>query len=156
MSLIKQEQETLPSLKTMNILSRDLLTYRSIVSKLTSIHPRKIMQTFNGKLIAEEISELDKLQQKIEHLTQQFEQLERQMTTMNEKAQTDSSKQMVSVQKSLQKLERIYSCLLSTTVLTAIGLSSWLVWLGFNPTTTPTKIADQNVAISSLRTGVSR
>lgn len=144
------------SLQAMNILSRYLPTYRPIVSKLTSIHLRRIMQTFNGKLIAEEISELDKLQQKIEHLTQQFEQLELQMTTMNKKDKTDYLKQIGSVQQSLQKLERIYSCLLSTTVLTAIGLSSWLIWLGFNPAATPAKLADQRVAIASLRTGVSR
>jgi TolA-binding protein len=156
MSLIKQEPRTLSSLQALNILSRYLPAHRPIFSQLTSIHPRKIMQTFNGKLIAEEISEFDKLQQKIEHLTQQFEQLELQMKTTTEKAQTDSSQQMVSLQKSLQKLERIYSCLLSTTVVTAIGLSSYLVWLGFNPTTTQTKLADQSVAISSLKTGVSR
>lgn len=156
MSLIKQESRTLSSLQAMNILSRYLPAYRPIFSKLTSIHPRRIMQTFNGKLIAEEISEIDKLQQKIEHLTQQFEQLELQMTTMNKKDKTDYLKQIGSVQQSLQKLERIYSCLLSTTVLTAIGLSSWLIWLGFNPVTTPAKLADQKVAIASLRTGVSR
>lgn len=83
------------------------------------------MQTFNGKLIAEEISELDKVQQKIEHLTQQFEHLELQMTTMSEKDKTDYLKQ-------IQKLERIYSRILSTTILAAIGLASWSVFLGFN------------------------
>ncbi|WP_193875967.1 MULTISPECIES: hypothetical protein [unclassified Coleofasciculus] len=116
----------------MKILSHYLASYRPIFSKLNSIHPRRIMQTFNGKLIAEEISEFDKLQQKIEHLTQQFEQLERQMTVMSEKDKTDYLQQMGSVQLSLQKLERLYSRILSTTILAAIGLASWSVFLGLN------------------------
>lgn len=90
------------------------------------------MQTFNGKLIAEEISEFDKLQQKIENLAQQVERLELQMTTMSERDKTDYLKQIVSVQLSLQKLERIYSRMLSITILAAIGISSWSVFLGFN------------------------
>jgi uncharacterized coiled-coil protein SlyX len=139
MSLIKQEPGTLPSIQTMNLLSNYLATYRPIFSKLTSIHPRKMMQTFNGKLIAEEISEFDKLQQKIEHLTQQFEQLEQQMTAMSEKDKTDYLRQMGSVQVSLQKLERLYSRILSTTILAAIGLASWSVFLGFNYDQFPAK-----------------
>jgi TolA-binding protein len=123
----------------MNLLSHYLPSRRPIFSKLTSIHPRKIMQTFNGKLIAEEVSEFDKLQQKIEDLTQQFEQLERQMTAMSEQDKTDYLRQMGSVQLSLQKLERLYSRILSTTILAAIGLASWSVFLGFNPDPLPAK-----------------
>ncbi len=145
MSLIKKESGTVQSLQAMNILSRYLLAYRLIFSKLTSIHPRRIMQTFNGKLIAEEISEFDKLQQKIEHLTQQFEQLELQMTRMSEKDKTDYLKQMGSVQLSLQKLERIYSRILSTTILAAIGLASWSVFLGVNHDQFPVKQVNSTV-----------
>lgn len=126
-------------LQAMNLLSHYLPSRRPIFSKLTSIHPRKIMQTFNGKLIAEEVSEFDKLQQKIEDLTQQFEQLERQMTAMSEQDKTDYLRQMGSVQLSLQKLERLYSRILSTTILAAIGLASWSVFLGFNPDPLPAK-----------------
>lgn len=97
------------------------------------------MQTFNGKLIAEKKSEFDKIQQKIEQLTQQFEHLERQMTTMSEKDQTNYLEQMGSVQLSLQKLERLYGRILSTTILAAIGLASWSVFLGFNHDQFPAK-----------------
>ncbi len=120
------------SLKNMNVLSRPFPSYRSIFSKLTSIHPRIIMQTLNGKLISNQPSELDKLKQKIENLTQQFEELELKMTTISENDKTDYLQQMVSVQLSLQKLERIYNRLLSTTILVAIGLASWSVVLGLN------------------------
>jgi hypothetical protein len=145
MSLIKQESRTLSSLQAMSILSRYLPTYRPIVSKLASIHPRRIMQTFNGKLIAEEISDFDKLQQKIEHLTQQFEHLELQMTMMSEKDKTDYLKHMGSVQLSLQKLERIYSRILSTTILAAIGIASLSVFLGFNHDQVPVKQVNSTV-----------
>lgn len=103
------------------------------------------MQTLNGKLISEDISELDKLQQKIENLTQQFEHLELQMTTMSEKDKTDYIKQIDSVQLSLQKLERIYSRILSTTILVGIGLASWSVFLGFNHDQFPVKQVNSTV-----------
>jgi hypothetical protein len=54
------------------------------------------------------------------------------MTTMSEKDKTDYLKQMGSLQLSLQKLERMYNCILSTTILVATGLASWSVFLGFN------------------------
>ena len=54
------------------------------------------------------------------------------MTTMSEKDKTDYINQIVSVQLSLQKLEQIYRRILSTTILTAIGIASWSVFLGFN------------------------
>lgn len=132
-------------IQAMNILSRYFPTYRSIFSQLTSIHPRRIMQTLNGKLIAEDISNLDKVQQKIENLAQQFEQLELQMTTMSEKDKTDYLQQIVSVQLSLQKLERIYSRMLSTTILAAIGIASWSFFLGFNYDRFPVKQVDSTV-----------
>ncbi len=138
----------MPSLQIINTLSHYFPTYRPIFSKLISIDPRRIMQTFNGKLIAQEISELDKLQQKIENLTQQFEQLELQMTTMNQKDKTDYLKQIRSVQLSLQKLERIYSRILSTTILAAIGLASWSVFLGFNHDQFPLKQVNSTVESS--------
>lgn len=147
MSLIKKESGTLSfsSIQAMKNLSRYLPAYRPIFSKLTSIHPRKIMQTFNGKLITEKVSELENLQQKIENLTQQFEQLELQMTTMNEKDKTDYLKQMGSLQLSLQKLERMYNCILSTTILVAVGLASWSVFLGFNHDPFPMKQVNSQV-----------
>lgn len=145
MSLIKKESGTLPSIQAMNTLSRYLPAYRPIFSKLTSIHPRRIMQTLNGKLIVEELSELDKLKQKIENLAQQFEHLELQMTTMHEKDKTDHLTQIVSVQLSLRKLERIYSRMLSTTILAAIGLASWSVFLGFNHDRFPVKQVNSTV-----------
>ena len=90
------------------------------------------MQTLNGKLVSEDLSKLDKLKQNMENLAQQFEDLELKMTTISENDKVDYLKQIVSVQLSLQKLERIYSRLLSTTILVAIGLASWSVALGFN------------------------
>lgn len=133
------------STQAMNILSRYIPTYRSIYSKLNSIHPKKIMQTLNGKLVTEDLSESDKIKQKIEDLTQQFEHLELQMTTISEKDKTDYLKQIVSVQLSLQKLERIYSRLLSTTILAAISLASWSVLLGFNHDQSPVKQVNSTV-----------
>lgn len=97
------------------------------------------MQTLNGKLISEDLSNLDKLKQNIDNLAQQFEDLELKMTTISENDKTDYLKQIVSVQLSLQKLERIYSRLLSTTILAAIGLASWSVILGFNHNQAPAK-----------------
>jgi len=132
-------------LQAMNLLSHYLPNHRPIFSKLTSIHPRKMMQTFNGKLVAEEVSEFDKLQQKIEHLTQQFEQLEQQMTAMSEQDKTDYLRQMGSIQLSLQRLERLYSRILSTTILAAIGLASWSVFLGFNHDQFPVKQVNSTV-----------
>ena len=132
MSLIKKEPGTLLSLPKMNTLSHHLSTYRSTFSKITSLHPRIIMQTLNGKLVSEDLSKLDKLKQNMENLAQQFEDLELKMTTISENDKVDYLKQIVSVQLSLQKLERIYSRLLSTTILVAIGLASWSVALGFN------------------------
>lgn len=144
------------SLQAMNILSRYIPTYHPIFSKLTSIHPRKIMQTLNGKLIAEDLSDLDKLQQKIENLTQQFEQLELQITTMSEKDKTDHLQQIVSVQLSLQKLERIYSRMLSTTILAAIGIASWSVFLGFNHEQFPVKQVNSTVESTLTKPSTNR
>ena len=97
------------------------------------------MQTLNGKLISEDLSQLDKLKQNIDNLAQQFEDLELKMTTISENDKVDYQKQIVSVQLSLQKLERIYSRLLATTILAAIGLASWSVILGFNHNQAPAK-----------------
>jgi hypothetical protein len=156
MSLIKKESGTMSSIQAMNILSRYLPTYRPILSQLTSIHPRRIMQTLNGKLIAKDISDLDKLQQKIENLTQQFEHLELQMTTMSEKDKIDYFQQIVSVQLSLQKLERIYSRMLSTTILAAIGIASWSVFLGFNHDQFPVKQISSTVDSALTKPPTSR
>ncbi|MFE1744191.1 hypothetical protein [Coleofasciculus sp. H7-2] len=106
------------------------------------------MQTLNGKLITEDPSELDKIKQEIENLTQQFEHLELQMTTISENSENDKTdylKQIVSVETSLQKLERIYNRLLSTTIVAAIGLASWSVVLGFNHDQTPIKQVNSTV-----------
>jgi len=146
----------MPSLQTMNILFRYLPTYPPIFSQLTSIDPRRIMQILNGKLIAEEISDLDKVQQKIENLAQQFEHLELQMTRMSEKDQTDYLKQIVSVQLSLQKLERIYSRMLSTTILAAIGIASWSVFLGFNHEQFSVKQANSTVESALTKPAANR
>lgn len=156
MSLIKKESGTMSSLQTINILSRYLPAYHPLFSKLTSINPRKIMQTFNGKLIAEDISELDKLQQKIENLTQQFDHLELQITTISEKDKTDHLQQIVSVQLSLQKLERIYSRMLSTTILAAIGIASWSVFLGFNHNQFPVKQVNSTVESTLTKPATNR
>ena len=83
------------------------------------------MHTVNGKLIVEAPPELDHLMQNVENLAQQFEGLESQMTTMSQKDKTEYLKQVVSVQLTLQKLERTYRRLLYITVLTAIALASW-------------------------------
>jgi hypothetical protein len=114
------------------------------------------MQTFNGKLIIEETSELDKLKQKMGNIDQQFEGLELQITTMSEKNKADYLNRIVSVQLSLQKLERIYSRLLSTSILTAIGLVSWSVWLGFNHNPAPAKQVNFTAAIASNEAAGSR
>jgi hypothetical protein len=102
MSLIKKEPGTLLSLPKMNTLSHQLSAYRSTFSKLTSIHLRIIMQTLNGKLISEDLSDLDKVKQNIDNLAQQFENLELKMTTISENDKVDYLKQIVSVQLSLQ------------------------------------------------------
>jgi len=124
------------STPVMDILSRYLPAYRPAFTTLTSIHPKKIMQSLNGKLVtaemSKEISDFNKLQQQIENLAQQFDHLELQMTLISEQDKTDYLKQIVSVQLSLQKLERIYSCILSTTILSAIGIASWSIFSGFN------------------------
>jgi hypothetical protein len=127
------------SLQTMNTLSRYLPTYRSFVSKISSIHPGTIMQTLNGKLISEEVSDFDKVNQQMENLAQQFEQLDLKLTTISENDKSEYLKRIVSLQVSLQKLERIYSRLLSTTVLAAIGLASWSFVLGLNHDPSPAK-----------------
>ena len=114
------------------------------------------MQTLNGKLIIEESSDLEDIKHNIETLAQQFTRLELEMTVMNKKDKTEYLNQLTSAQQSLQKLERIYNRLMSTAILTAIGLVSWSVWLGFNPDTTPAKVANSKVAIASLRAGASR
>ncbi|NEP56081.1 MAG: hypothetical protein F6K31_03520 [Symploca sp. SIO2G7] len=113
-------------------LSRHLPTYHQMVAQVNSIHPRRIMQNLNGKLIAADRSELDQVQQKIENLAQKFEHLELQMTTMSEQDKTDYINQIVSVQLSLQKLEQIYRRIMSATIVAAIGIASWSVFLGFN------------------------
>lgn len=144
------------SLQVMNTLSRYLPVYRPTFSKLTSIHPRRIMQILNGKLIIEEPSELDKLKQKMENLAQQFEHLELQMATMHEKDKTDHLKQIVSVQLSLQKLERIYRRTLVTTIVAAIGLASWSVLLGFNYDKSPLKQVNSTVESALTKPSTNR
>lgn len=116
------------------------------------------MQTVNGKLILEEAPKLDEMNQNIENLTQEFQNLELQMTTMSKTDKTEYIEQIIFVQLSLQKLERIYSRLLSTTILSAICLVSWYFWLSFNHESVPGKLANPKVGISSIRTigGASR
>ena len=160
MSLIKKEPGTLSFIQTMNILSRHIPTQHPIFSKLSSIHhsihPKRIMQTLNGKLIVEDVSNLDKIKQKIENLTQQLEHLELQITTMSEKDKTDYLQQIVSVQLSLQKLERIYNRMLSTTILAAIGIASWSVLFGFNHGQFPVKQINSTVESALTKPSTNR
>lgn len=109
------------------------------------------MQTINGKLIVEEQSELEQLKPNLENLVQQFEHLELQITAVNKQDKIEYLKQLTYIQLSLHKLERIYNRLVFTTILTAFGLASWYIWLGFNQNSAPVKLANSSIPITSIK-----
>jgi deoxyxylulose-5-phosphate synthase len=113
------------------------------------------MQTVNGKFIVEEQSELESINQNVGNIAQQLEHLESQITAMSTTNKVEHLQKLTAVQRSLQKLERIYSRLASTALITAIGLVSWYVWLGFNYDKTPAKLANPKVTSTPMETGVS-
>lgn len=107
------------------------------------------MQTVNGKLIVEKPQDLDNLKRNIENLTQQFERLELKMAAISQKDKIEYLRKLATLQQSLQKLERIYNRLLSTTILTAIALGSWYVWQGFERDLSPAKL-QSNLGASAI------
>lgn len=109
------------------------------------------MPTVNGKLILEKPQELNNLKRNIKNLAQKFEHLEFQMTAMSKTHKAEHLQKLASVQLSLQKLERIYSRLLSTIILTAIGLTSWSVWQDFNYKASPAELPNSRAAIASTK-----
>lgn len=114
------------------------------------------MQTINGKLILKEPQELDNIKRNVENITQQFERLELQITVMSRKERAEHLQKLALVQLSLQKLERIYSRLLSTIILAAISLTCWSVWQNFNYKAAQAELPTTRAAIASTKPDATR
>jgi hypothetical protein len=109
------------------------------------------MKTLNGKLIVEADHQLENLTQTIENLAQQVEALELNMRAISKTERTEHRNQITSIQVSLQQLERYYNRLLSTAILTVIGLVSWSIWLSFTQNPSPAQQPHQKVAIARIQ-----
>jgi flagellar biosynthesis chaperone FliJ len=108
------------------------------------------METINGKLIVEADHQLGNLTQTIENLAQQLEALESNMRAVSKTERTEYRQQITSIKVSLQQLERYYNRLLSTAILTVIGLVSWSIWLNFTQNPSPAQQPHSKVAIARI------
>jgi len=109
------------------------------------------MKTLNGKLIVEADHQLENLTQTIENMAQQVEALELNMRAMSRTERTENRQQIISIKVSLQQLERYYNRLLSTAILTVIGLVSWSIWLSFTQNSSPAQPPHSKVAIARIQ-----
>ena len=105
------------------------------------------METLNGKLVFRQPFQPSEPQFTIDNLAQKLENLEFLVVTANVQEKQENSAQLKALKDSVNKLERLYYRLLSTSLVSSVVLALLFLSLTLNGQTTFS--ADQNESLDA-------
>lgn len=115
--------------------------------ELSQTLSQKAMETLNGKLVFRQPFQPSEPQFTIDNLAQKLENLEFLVVTANVQEKQENSAQLKALKDSVNKLERLYYRLLSTSLVSSVVLALLFLSLTLNGQTTFS--ADQNESLDA-------
>jgi hypothetical protein len=113
---------------------------------------QKAVNVLNGKLTVPQTTGLRFIHLQLETLTRQFEDLESHLTSVNLQEREGYVKQLDGIEVSVQRLEKLYHRLLSTTMIATVTLAL----LGFGIISSRQSVANQSTQKTTVAPSVER